>query len=83
MRTSTYALLAAALSALAQETDDPTSATTDAIAVTDNPINAKYVAVLEGAITGRALAGSDGFGLGVSFHVFLDGLPENEGPYST
>lgn len=75
MRTQVLAFLGAVAGALAQDTN--------ATVVTDNPADARYIALLEGAVTGRALASSDAFGRGVNFHVSLDGLPEGQGPFST
>jgi hypothetical protein len=48
---------------------------------TDSPEGAKYVATFAGGIKGKGLAGSDPFGMGVTFHVDLSGLPEGRGPF--
>lgn len=73
MRTQAFALLAAGLGALAQDTN--------ATVVSDNPPDARYIARFEGDVAGRVLAGSDAFGLGVNFHVALDGLSVDQGPF--
>ena len=75
MRTQALALLGAAAGTLAQDSN--------ATVVTNNPPDARYIARLEGPVNGRVLASSDAFGLGVNFHVSLDGLPEGQGPFST
>lgn len=74
MRTQAFALLAAGAGALAQDIN--------ATVVSDNPPDARYIAEFEGAVSGRVLAASDAFGLGVNFHVALDGLSEDQGPFS-
>ena len=73
---TTYALLSAAVGALAQ---------TEAEVVADNPPGARYIARFDGGLflSGRVLAGSDAFGLGITYHVSLSGLPEENGPFST
>lgn len=73
---TTYALLSAAVGALAQSTD--------AEVVADNPPGARYIARFDGGLflSGRVLAGSDAFGLGITYHVSLSGLPEENGPFS-
>lgn len=74
---TTFALLSAAVGgALAQSTD--------AEVVSDNPPGARYIARFDGGLflAGRVLAGSDAFGLGITYHVSLSGLPEESGPFS-
>lgn len=77
MRSFEVAVILAAVGALAQ-----TSTEHNAAIVTDSPVDARYIANFEGTITGRVLAGSDAFGIGVTFHIDVSGLSETDGPYS-
>ncbi|CAI4214500.1 unnamed protein product [Parascedosporium putredinis] len=77
MRNFEVAVILAAAGALAQTVGTEHNA----VIVSDSPVGAKYIANFEGIITGRVLAGSDAFGIGVTFHVALTGLSEADGPY--
>ena len=73
---TTYALISAAVGALAQDTI--------AEVVADNPPGSRYIASFDGGLflSGQVLAGSDAFGRGITYHVSLSGLPEEKGPFS-
>ena len=73
---TTFVLLSAVAGALAQSTD--------AEVVADNPPGARYIARFDNGLflAGRVLAGSDVFGLGLTYHISLSGLPEETGPFS-
>ena len=72
------AVILAAAGALAQTVGTEHNA----VVVDDSPVGAKYIANFEGVIAGRVLAGSDAFGIGVTFHISVTGLSETDGPYS-
>ena len=73
---TTFVLLSAVAGAIAQSTS--------AEVVADNPAGARYIARFENGLflSGRVLVGSDAFGLGLTYHISLSGLPEESGPFS-
>lgn len=80
MRTSTFAILAAATAVSAQS-----STVTPAPVVTGNPAGAQYVATLPvkagSSIRGSVLGQTGPNGVGVKFSVSFSGLPETGGPF--